>query len=246
MIRTTTLLCATAVTLTATAQPWTVGQPVDMLLYTQPFYGGCGPDPDYTFTFPTSPVTGVDYKVIITNMVPANGSVSLLPGLDNGQLNDEFIFDATVQRALTLAPGTTNVTLEFRAQGIPEQAGQGHPCSTSMFWMSNMMFCPEGLTPSFNDGCTVQDVSTGVDAAQAEAASIQYPTSANGQQLSITLNSAATADYRIVNSVGRTVLIGRIGAQGLIGLSALPTGLYVLDLHVQGHSLAKRFLVGMN
>ncbi len=72
MIRTTTLLCATALTIAANAQSWTVGQPVDMLLYAQPFYGGCSPDPDYTFTLPASPVSGVEYKVIITGFGASN------------------------------------------------------------------------------------------------------------------------------------------------------------------------------
>ncbi|MBP8824330.1 MAG: T9SS type A sorting domain-containing protein [Flavobacteriales bacterium] len=243
MIRTTTLLCATALTIAANAQSWTVGQPVDMLLYAQPFYGGCSPDPDYTFTLPASPVSGVEYKVIITGLVPATGSMSISPGLDDGLLNDELIIDAEIQRSVTLAPGTTNATLEFRAQGTPTQAGQAHPCSTSQFWMSNLMFCPEGLIPVFNDGCSVVDLSTTVKDAAGESTMTQVPSVANGQQLTIALHSSATAAYGIRDAVGRLVRAGSMGPLAVIDVAALPQGIYVVAVQAEGKTVTKRFLI---
>ena len=63
MIRTATLLLLTSTALATHAQNWTVGLPVDMLLYTQPFFGGCTPGTDYTFNFPPSAVSGVDHII---------------------------------------------------------------------------------------------------------------------------------------------------------------------------------------
>ncbi len=244
MIRTSTLLCACVLGPATYAQSWTVGQPVDMLLYAQPFYGGCTPAPDYEFTMPTSPVSGVVYKVVITSITPANGSVNIAPGLDNGLLNDELVFDAPVQRSVTLAAGTTNATFEFRAQGTPTTAGQPHPCSTSMFWMSNLMFCPEGLVPAFDNGCSVQeDVSTNVADGSSGGPVVQYPTPDNGQQLNILRQSASTGSFRILDGVGRVVRGGSLGQQTMGECSALPHGVYTLDLHTGAANVVKRFVI---
>lgn len=246
MIRTVTLLSAATLALGAMAQSWTVGQPVDMLLYAQPFYGGCSPAPDYTFTMPMSTVSGVDYKVVITEVVPANGSVSIYPGLANGVLNSELVLDATVERSVTLAPGTTSATLQFKAQGTPTQPGQVHPCNGSAFWMSNLMFCPEGLMPNIDDGCVVQDMTTHVGGTTSGVPLVQYPSAANGQRLIIDRQSATTASFRILDGVGRVVRSGSVGQQTVVELSALPHGIYTLDLQTGGALVAERFVIEGN
>jgi len=244
MKQTATLLCSALITATTFAQNWVVDVPVDMLLYTQPFYGGCTPGPDYTFTMPASPVSGVQYKVVITAMDPETGSLSISPGLDNGLLHDELVFDAAVERTVTFAAGTTSATLEFRAQGIPTEAGQPHPCGPSAFWMSNLMFCPEGLTPNFDAGCTVQSDATLITDITASGPTIGLPTALNGQHLSIGLPTHGTAQVFIIDASGRMVCSRVLSNGGAIDLSGLTDGAYMLRLvRSTGGVLTKRFLM---
>lgn len=243
MIRSATLLCSAAVALSATAQNWTVGLPVDMLLYTQTFYGGCNPNADYTFTFPVSPVSGVQYLVKVTAMEPANGALDISPGILMG-LNDELVFNAEVQRSLTFGNSTTSAVLEFRAQGTPTQEGQSHPCAASPFWISNLMFCPEGLVPNVDEGCTVQAGATAIYCYALAEPVIQWPAPVNGQDLMISLPSSETATANIVDASGRVALSRKIGESGTIDLSLLPEGTYVLDLvRSTGDAITKRFLI---
>lgn len=242
MTRTCTLLLSTAIALSTSAQNWTVGVPVDMLLYTQPFYGGCTPNVDYTFTFPASPVSGVDYKLVITAMEPENGTVSISPGLDNGGLNDGMLFDTEVQRSVTFASGTTSAVFEFRAQGIPTQEGQSHPCSASPFWISNLMFCPEGLIPNVNDGCTVQAGATAVHSHTMSEAAIQWPQASNGWRLGVSLPASERAQARILDASGRAVRDQSITSGSALDLSPFADGTYVLQLmRSSGALLTERF-----
>lgn len=228
----------------AKAQNWTVGEPVDMLLYSQPFYGNCNPSPDYTFTFPVSPVTGVDYKLLIVAMDPPDGVASISPGLENGGLGDGLIFNAAVQRTVTFGTGTSSAVFEFRAQGTPLVAGESHPCSASPFWISNLMFCPEGLIPNVNDGCTVQAGATAIPCYALTEPMIQWPAPLNGQHLAISLPSFETAAIRIVDVDGRLVSSTSMGQNGTIDLSGLPDGIYVMDLmRSTGSVITKRFLI---
>lgn len=227
----------------AKAQDWTVGVPVDMLLYTQTFYGGCTPNADYTYTFPNSPVSGVDYIVKITDIQPGGGTLDILPGLDNGGLYDALLFDAAVQRTMTLAAGTTSAVLEFRAQGTPAQEGQAHPCTASQFWISNLMFCPEGLIPNVSSGCTVQTGATAISEA-TEQPRFQWPSPMNGQQLSIALPSFETARLTVFDATGRSIISRSIGHAGALDLSMLSDGAYLLDVvRSNGTAITKRFLI---
>lgn len=243
MIRTTTLLFSTTITLATNAQNWTVGVPVDMLLYTQTFYGGCNPNADYTFTFPVSPVSGVQYLVKVTAMEPANGALDISPGILMG-LNDQLVFNAEVQRSLTFGNSTTSAVLEFRAQGTPTQAGQSHPCAASPFWISNLMFCPEGLIPNVDAGCTVQAGATATPCYALSEPTIQWPTALNGQHLLVSLPSFETATVNIVDASGRVALSRKMGESATFDLSRLPEGAYVLDVvRSTGHVITRRFLM---
>lgn len=243
MIRTTTLLFTAALASVASAQDWTVGLPVDMLLYTQTFYGGCNPNADYTFTFPASPVSGVQYLVKVTAMEPANGALDISPGMLMG-LGDELVVNAEVQRAATFGNGTTSAVLEFRAQGTPTTAGQTHPCSASPFWISNLMFCPEGLIPNVNDGCTVQGGSTSISCYALTEPMIQWPSPLNGQRLGVALPSSETATVNIADMHGRIVRSLSIAQNGNVDLSSLPEGVYLMDLlRSPGQVITKRFII---
>ena len=222
-------------------QNWMVGQNVDMLIYTQPFWGGCSPTADYTITMPMSPVSGVDYKIVVTSLDPPTGSVTILPGLDNGTVGSELVIDAEVERSVLFAPGTSSGTLEFRAVGVPTTAGQPHPCQASAFWMSNLMFCPEGLIPVINNGCSVQ-LSTGVTAAAATVPPMEWPSAANGQQL--TVGVAGGALVQIMDLNGRVVLARAMGPQARSDLSQLGEGMYLLHLTAtSGQVEVRRFVI---
>lgn len=243
MLRTATLLFTAALYSVASAQDWTVGLPVDMLLYTQTFYGGCNPNADYTFTFPVSPVSGVQYLVKVTAMEPVNGALDISPGILMG-LNDQLVFNAEVQRSLTFGNSTTSAVLEFRAQGIPTQEGQSHPCAASPFWISNLMFCPEGLIPNVDEGCTVQAGATAISCYALSEPVIQWPAPLNGQHLVISLPYSESGTVNIVDASGRLALSKKIGESATIDLSLMPEGTYVLDVvRSTGDVIAKRFLI---
>ena len=244
MIRTSTLFTSACLSLTCSAQNWVVGEPVNMLLYTQTFYGGCNPNADYTYTFPSSPVSGVDYLVKITAMDPPDGVVEILPGLPDGGLGDELVFDASVQRTMTFGNGTTSAALEFRAQGTPTTAGESHPCGASAFWISNLMLCPEGLFPNVDDGCTVQGGATTITDTELPAPVIDLPSALNGQRLSIGLPALETANARIIDATGRIVLSRFLVQGGTFVLSSMPDGTYLLQLsRSTGKVITKRFLI---
>lgn len=223
------------------AQDWMVGSDVDMLIYSQPYWGGCTPGADYTFTLPVSPVTGVDYKVVVASLDPPEGSVSIIPGLDNGTVNSELIIDLETVRSVIFAAGTNGGTLEFRAEGVPTTAGQPHPCAASAFWMSNLMFCPEGLIPVINNTCTVQ-LPTGLNSLEAPAPTITWPGASNGGHLCIRL--AGKSAVRILDMNGRTVLESAMEQRADYDLSALPQGLYLLNLTpATGKASSQRFVI---
>lgn len=237
------LMVALVMGASVNAQNWTVGEPVDMLLYSQTFYGGCDPDPDYTFNLAPCTVSGVAYKAVITAIVPPTGHVNILPGLTNGIVGNGIVIDAAVERGILMSAGTNSAVIEFRATGMPTVAGQTHPCSASAFWMSNMMFCPEGLTPVVDDNCTVQ-LATGVNAVPGLDTRIQWPTAANGQQLVIDLPGMAHTTARVLDVNGRVVARRDFIGQGTINLAGEAEGIYVLSVSgPDGKFSSQRFTV---
>jgi hypothetical protein len=225
------------------AQAWTVGEPVDMLIYGQTYYGGCNPSPDYSFQLPSSPVTGVDYKLVITSIDPPTGTLTVVPGMTDAGVGASMVIDAAVTRSVILATGTNSAVIEMRAIGTPTTAGQAHPCGTSAFWMSNLMFCPEGLTPVIDNGCTVQ-LATGVEAPATVDTRIQWPSAANGQQLVIDLPGQEYSTARVLDVNGRTVAERGIGTHATISLGHVPAGIYVLYLaKPDGQTSGQRFAV---
>lgn len=223
------------------AQDWMVGSDVDMLIYSQPYWGGCTPGADYTFTLPVSPVTGVDYKVVVASLDPPEGSVSIIPGLDNGTVNSELIIDLETVRSVIFAAGTNGGTLEFRAEGVPTTAGQPHPCAASAFWMSNLMFCPEGLIPVINNTCTVQ-LPTGVAATAASVPTMDWPSAANGHRLTVGVTGGALVQIMDLN--GRVVLAQEMGPQASFDLGQLVEGMYLVRLTAtSGQVEVRRFVI---
>lgn len=240
MTRITTLLLLASTTLATHAQNWTVGLPVDMLLYTQPFFGGCTPGTDYTFNFPPSVVSGVDHVIRVVSVEPPGGTLDLVPGLTGATAGAIMVVDAAVMRNLTMAPGTVSALLEFRAVGIPSTEGQSHPCNASPFWISNLMICPEGLIPNVNDGCTVQAGITGLTEPLAEPV-LQWPSPANGQLLRVRNGLQA----EVVDLHGRVVAAHTGGAGTTsLALDHLAPGVHVLRSHAaNGTTTAQRFLL---
>lgn len=244
MIRTATLLLAASITLLAAAQNWNVGQPLDMLLYTQTFYGGCNPNADYTFNFPPSTVDGVDHIIRVVSVAPTNGTLDLMPGFSGVTTGASMLVDEAVMRYLTMSPGTTSATLEFRAVGTPTTAGQTHACAPSEFWISNLMICPDGLTPIIGSDCSVQGGATAIVDTEMPAPTIDLPSVRNGQRLTISLPSFETANAIIVDATGRTVITKYLAQGGAIGLNTSPDGAYVLQLvRSNGDVVTKRFVI---
>jgi hypothetical protein len=225
------------------AQNWTVGVPVDMLMHTQFFWGGCTPGTDYTFDHPPSPTAGVQYVMKITTMDPPTGSLTLFPDAITLGLGDEFVFSTSGEHAVVLAAGTTSAVAEFRAIGIPTHAGDPHVCTENPNWISNLGICPDALTPVVILGCTVQDGISSIAEALATAA-IQWPAQSNGQQLAITLQSAGIDALSIMDVQGRVVRSKRGAGSMVLELGDLMDGAYLLSLReTDGAYRTARFVI---
>jgi hypothetical protein len=205
------------------AQNWTVGVPVNMLITSYTFVGGCTPNADATFNFPASTALGVDHVAYITAVDPPGGSATIVPGIAGGAVGDSMVIDASVVRSLTVAAGTNTVTLEFRAVGTPTQAGDVHPCGGPSTWISNLMLCPEGLIASFNLTCTVQPGTIGIAEASSDP---RFMLSQSGGRLS--LAGARIVRFAIHDLMGHVVATGTTELANGVDLSHLATGSYVL------------------
>jgi hypothetical protein len=224
------------------AQNWTVGAPVDMLMHTQFFWGGCTPGTDYTFDHPPSPTAGVQYLMKITTMDPPTGSLTLFPDAITLALGDEFVFNTSGEHAVVLAAGTASAVAEFRAVGIPTQAGQSHVCGENPNWISNLGICPDALTPVVLLGCSVQDGLNSID-EPLTAAAIQWPAQHNGHQLAMTLKSAGVLDLSIMDVQGRVVRSKRVSGSVVLDLGDLVDGAYLLSLRGTDGTRTARFVI---
>lgn len=236
-----TLLIAPAIQ--CHAQNWTVGVPVDMLMHTQYFWGGCTPGTDYTFDHPPSPTAGVAYVMKITTMDPPTGSLTLFPDAITLALGDEFVFTTSGEHAVVLAAGTASAVAEFRAIGIPTQAGQAHVCGENPNWISNLGICPDGLTPVVILGCTVQEGLTSIGESLNNAG-IQWPVPSNGHQLMLTPASADMEELLILDLQGRVVRSRRFSGMVAMELGDLVDGAYLLSLrNAEGASRTAHFVI---
>ncbi len=225
------------------AQNWTVGVPVDMLMHSQFFIGGCTPGTDYTFDHPPSPTAGVDYLMVITTVDPPTGSLTLFPDAVTLGLGEVFVFNTSGEHAVVLEAGTNSVIAEFRAVGTPTNAGDAHVCAENPNWISNLGICPDALTPIVIEGCTVQDGISSIDEALATA-DIQWPVRSNGHQLMITLESSGIQDISIMDLQGRAIRSKRVSGTAVMELGDLVDGAYLLSLRgTDGASRAARFVI---
>lgn len=222
----------------ASAQNWTVGVPVDLTYYSQPMFGGCSPQPDYTFLLPSSPVDGVNYLLKVVTMSDPAGELVVEPGGVLG-LGDVLVIEEGVQRSFTLTGGATTATLEWRVVGTPVTPGQMHPCAASDFWMSNMMFCPEGLIPVINNDCTVQ-VGTAIGEAQEHGTPKTWITASDGL---LHLQPGSQGQLEVLDLTGKRLLDMPVHDTVIIPFTGFPAGIYLAILTEGNTRKVSRFLV---
>ncbi len=151
----------------SSAQNWTVGTPVYMVVTSNLFFGtGCFPTADQSFIINGSTVTGVDYYLKVDSS-PLD-SVYLMPGMDTLVTGDSILLGVGGNNfSLYFFNGGGLLNMSIIAVGTPTTAGKSHPCAPNNLWMSNLLFCPEGLSAIVNNNCQVQAGSFSVTASSS-------------------------------------------------------------------------------
>lgn len=228
------LLCLSSSLLSAVkAQTWTVGIPVDTTLSAQ-FIGygaltGCFPSASAVYNFNIPSVSGIQFSLVV-NSVDAN-SCYIMPGNDTLQTGDTIWLNSGVNQlsVFYFAPSNTlPLQMSFRATGTPTTMGQPWPCNlpSPFMYMSNLMFCPEGLNGNISTNCTVLPGSnpTGINREHAEQWVLQYPVAANGNRLQL----GRTSNLTVYDLQGRKIL--HVPQAREVELAHLPSGLYLVRL----------------
>jgi hypothetical protein len=221
------------------AQMWTVYVPVDTLL-TQlgRNVGGCFPSADFTFTFPGSPVTGVDYLLIVkqtptgtVNMTPIGGTIAI---------NDTLVLvPGTQTYNVYCNSGTGLVSFDFVAKGTPLVANQAYPCSVSQLWLSNLMICPDGLSNNPPNNCLTQ-IATGLNEPAADDYNIIFPGDHNNGHLEVT---GDFTHVMVTDINGRTFRPELKSGHALFNLSGVPAGMYTVIISNGSRKTTRKFSV---
>lgn len=156
------LLLSMFLSKTSTAQNWTVGVPVDMVITSNLFHSNfCFPTADQHFTVDGSITTGVNYYLYVDSVSP--DSVYIMPGMDTLAVGDSiFLPSGGNLFSLYFFHGGGLLNMSVKAKGIPTVAFDEHPCQPNNLWMSNLMICDEGLSPIISNNCQVQPANFGV------------------------------------------------------------------------------------
>lgn len=223
----------------ATAQNWTMGAPAAFKWSEMTVYGSdCGQTPDENLTFLAPSVNGVGYFAIVDALTAA-GEVLITPhGTGPLHVGDTVQLETGSPNAVHFTQGTGNMTLSFWAIGTPTTVGQSYPCVFSDFWMSNMMFCPEGLTMNVAGGCTVQAGTAGIGALLPTTDPVELPSAGNGWLLRV--KDSAGMQVELFNACGSRVA-GLV--RGTIGTASLPNGLYLARISGPGGQSVKRVVI---
>lgn len=215
------------------AQTWTVGTPVDTTLSAQ-FIGygaltGCFPSASAVYNFSVPAVSGIQFSLVV-NSVDAN-SCYIMPGNDTLQTGDTIWLSSGPNQLSVFYFAATNTVLlqmSFRATGTPTTMGQFWPCNmpSPFMYMSNLMFCPEGLNGNITTNCTVLPGSnpTGMHQDDAEHWVLQYPNAANGNRVQL----SRPASLSVLDLQGRRIL--HVPQAREVELGHLPAGLYLIHL----------------
>jgi Secretion system C-terminal sorting domain len=224
----------------ASAQTWTVGQPV-LKYYTSigGYAGGCYPNAEFQFTFPTSNVSGVGHYLAVT-AVPA-GVFIVQPLNDTIAVGDTLLMSPPINTYSVYSPtGSGQVLFDIIAKGTPTTAGQPYPCSASQFWINNMMLCPAGYTQNVSFSCTVQAGSTGIEESVLNNIAIQFPGGNNGQTLMVNGNCK---EVSVVDVSGRILYSSKNSSETSYNMSSVPEGIYLLKILTEKGEATKKFSV---
>jgi hypothetical protein len=224
------------------AQNWEVGVPVDALLSHLFMFGsGCTPGADENFSFPSSPVTGVDYVAIVTQ-VDQPGTINLLPGAtDPLELGDTIWITSAVLRHVYFTSGSGTLDLDFKAIRTPTIAGEAHPCGSTDAWMTDFGICPENLSILMELACTTED-PTGIMENGNNGSWLITPSAANGHRLQ--LQDVDGNSVMVFDAQGRAVRTSLTfaGNRGSLDMSDLPDGIYVVRAtELSGEVIARSF-----
>lgn len=220
------------------AQTWTVGVPAAFKWSQATYFGSsCSPDPDQNILFSGPSISGVQYVAIVDAVTPA-GTNQIAPG-GNGPLNvgDTVILSAGAPNSVYFPSGSGSMTLSFWLIGTPTTAGQSYPCAYNDLWMSNLMFCPEGLSMALNAGCTVLPGTAGVASVAPQAPEISFPSISNGWTLALAHGSFESA---VVKDVTGRTMTARFPAN----MNSFPEGIYLFQgKRADGTVTTRRFIL---
>lgn len=238
MKRTLPLFSAILLTGSIMAQTWTVGVPAAFKWSQASYYSsGCYPGPDHNIYFEAPGVSGIQYVAIVDAVSPAATNQIAPYGTTPLNVGDTVVMVPGAPNSVYFPSGSGSMTLSYWAIGTPTTAGQSYPCTFSDLWMSNMMFCPEGISTMVQGTCTVQAGTTGIASVVADGPAITFPSAANGWTLSVS-NSAFTS-AQVLDATGKTIA-RRLPAN----LAGFPDGIYLIrGTRADGTASTHRFVV---
>lgn len=219
-------LCMAMQPVTLLAQDWVVGAPVNAVLsHLYLFAGSCTPDPSHRFSFPASPVTGVDYVAIVTQAYPGN-AITMVPGPAAPlQTGDTIWITEPSLRELFYPLGGGTVQLEFRAIGIPSVDGEAHSCAVNDAWSSDSGSCPETVTVALLDDCLTTTVAA---IAQVPIRSTWFKAWPSDDGATLLVEDPAIVLLVLYDAQGRTVRMTDVHGPGSIAFEGLPGGVYTV------------------
>lgn len=241
------------------AQNWTVGSPVNRTIIDYPsmitvtsFCDSLNPvngqDAEWVIALP--PVTGVDYYLYVDDATSSSHAYKFRQGTNVQilSLGDSMLLASTGAYDtihVGYAGYQSEVSVRFKAIGIPTVAGELHPCgSTNDGWWNQPVGCldrnwPDSQTYLVN--CEVQAV-VGIMGTNADDLRV-WPVPAQDH---LRLNAVSeAAEMRLYDGMGRCVIsIKAVTGEQLLSVGDWPRGIYGLQvLDEKGRRIATRKVI---
>ena len=215
---------------------WEVGVPVDTSLAKLEMVGwGCYPTADHWFVFPVSEADGVDHIIVVLSA--SQDSVEIEGSIVNA--GDTLWITEYDQWEVFFIEGPGTIKLDFRAVGTPTTSGQTVPCEPSDLWISDLQLCFEGLSPTVDFDCEV-DESTAVHEVDEGTFDITLPHPANDFELKVTTNNNFKG-ITVFDIQGRQMAFSKDKS---VDCSNLPNGFYLAVVNLDsGQVITEKFVI---
>jgi hypothetical protein len=195
------------------AQNWVVGVPVNAvvvpnLIDENASVLGCFPNPSKNISFTTPIVSGISYYLKVTSVDANKCFFSGPTGNDTLAIGDSIPVNSGMNTKSISYYGTTlinPVQLDLRAVGTPTTSGQPHCCNiTTTVGISNLLFCPEGITLFLPTNCTVTGGTVSILDLKDKTYQFIQPAANNNFTASI-INPDINSMIMLISSTGKII-----------------------------------------